>query len=274
MKPIIEIINLDFSYEDNQVLRNISLNISSGKITGIIGPNGSGKSTLLKLMSGIYRPQHGSVKVDGQLLSLWKRKELAQKIAVVPQDAYLPFTYTVSEMIMMGRTPYLGFFEMEKDKDYQIAEDMMRLTHTLAFGERNFEQLSGGERQRVLIARALVQEPEILLLDEPTTHLDIDHQVEIMDLIAKLNQEKGLTVVLVTHDLNIASFYSHQLAFIKNGALVAEGKPSEVITRENISTVYGLEVLILPHPKTGIPLVTFSSKTKVHSDAEDFSKPH
>ncbi len=256
MNSLIDIQNLVFNYGPQLVLKGISFSLNGGEINGIIGPNGAGKSTILKLACGILHPTHGEIYVDGKPIHRWKRRELARKIAYVPQDTQVPFTFSVTEIILMGRTPYMGLMEFESQKDFQIAEEMMRLTDTLHLADRYFDQLSGGERQRVLIARALVQQPDILLLDEPTTHLDINHQAEIMELVNRLNREHALTVILVTHDLNLASLYCSSLFLIKNGELIKEGNPSSVLTPELIYNTYGYGTMIIEHPIKKVPLVT------------------
>ena len=255
MNSVITLNHIYFSYGEQPVLHDISFSLTGGIITGIIGPNGSGKSTLLKLISAIYQPVSGTIEVAGKPLSHWSRRELSQQIAVVPQDTYVPFNYTVAEIIMMGRTPYLGMFGFEKKHDIEIALSIMETTHTLNLSDRYFDQLSGGERQRVLIARALVQEPKILLLDEPTTHLDINHQWEIMELVTRLNQEQQITVLMVTHDLNLAAFYCQHLVLIAQGEFITEGKPKDVIQYDHLKKAYGIRPVITQHPETGDPVI-------------------
>jgi iron complex transport system ATP-binding protein len=256
MNTILDINNLVFNYGPQPVLKGITLSVKEREISGIIGPNGAGKSTLLKLSCGILHPTHGEIKIYNKSLSKWKRRDLARKMAYVPQDTHVPFTFNVSEIVLMGRTPYMGLMEFESTKDFQIAEEMMKLTDTLHLADRYFDQLSGGERQRVLIARALAQQPDILLLDEPTTHLDINHQAEIMELVTKLNREHGLTVILVTHDLNLASLYCSTLFMMKKGEMVMEGSPSQVLTKELIFKTYGYGTMVIEHPIKKVPLVT------------------
>ncbi len=255
MTDLMAIENISFNYEESPILQDVTLTIRSGEVLGIIGPNGSGKTTLLRLLTGILHPRQGRILLEGKDLKQWKRKELTTRIAVVPQDTYIPFTYTVSEIVLMGRTPYLHLLEVESKHDFEIAGQMMQLTDTLEFSDRYFDALSGGEKQRVLIARALVQEPDILLLDEPTAHLDINHQIDILNLVKKLNREKQVAVVLVTHDLNTASLYTDRLMLLSKGQRVALGVPAEVITQDNIRNVYGTEVLIHRHPTSGVPQV-------------------
>lgn len=266
MQSHIKITNISFSYEKTPVLRGVNLDISKGERIGLIGPNGSGKSTILKLISKVLPLQSGSIEIKNHSIKKWRQKTLAQTVAIVPQDTYLPFMYTVEEIVLMGRSPHLGWLQFESEKDYQIAQNVMKRTNTYHLAGRFFNELSGGERQRVLIARALVQEPEILLLDEPTTHLDINHQQEVMDIVLSLNKEKGITTVLVTHDLNIASLYCNRLIMISAGEVKAVGSPAEVLTAVTLHNVYGITPQFLTHPKTSCPMVainpTISQNTK------------
>ncbi len=245
-----------FQYGGRWVLRDISFEVLAGEILGIIGPNGSGKTTLLKILDGILAPREGRVWLRETDIAQVGRKTLAKAIGVVPQDYSMFFPFSVEEIVLMGRTPHLGLLRFEGQRDFAIARRAMELTETAEFRTRGMGELSGGERQRVLIARAVTQEPEILLLDEPTTYLDIKHQVALFELMKTLHEKVNLTVVVVTQDINLAAQYCHRILLIKDGRSFTMGTPVEVITSENIRQVYETEVLVDAHPRTGLPRVT------------------
>ncbi|HPC74208.1 MAG TPA: ABC transporter ATP-binding protein [Syntrophales bacterium] len=245
-----------FQYNGRWVLRDISFEVGEGEFVGIIGPNGSGKTTLLKILDGILTPREGRVMLRDQDIARLNRETLAKVIGVVPQDYSMFFPFSVEEIVLMGRTPHLGLLRFEGRKDFAIARRAMELTETTEFRRRGMGELSGGERQRVLIARAVTQEPQILLLDEPTTYLDIKHQVALFQLMKTLHEQGNLTVIVVTQDINLAAQYCHRILLIKNGRSFSMGTPAEVVTEENIRQVYETHVLIDPHPRTGLPRVT------------------
>ncbi|MBU5425888.1 heme ABC transporter ATP-binding protein [Tissierella pigra] len=240
----LEVKDLSFSYGKKAVLKNISLNIEKGNFISIIGPNGSGKSTLLKNLNNLYKPDNGSIFLDGLNIKKVKPRELAMKIALVPQNTVIDYDFTVEDIVLMGRHPYKGRFQKEDESDYRIVNEAMEMTNTLYLKDRIITEISGGERQRVIIAKALAQNPSIILLDEPTSHLDINHQIEILNLLRKLNQEKGTTIVVVIHDINLASRYSDEIILIKDGQIKATGSPQKVITKENIEFAYNINVEI------------------------------
>ncbi len=240
----IEVKNLKFGYKEDLVLKDIFFDIKKGTFLSIIGPNGSGKSTILKILNNIYYPESASILIEGKDINKFKKKELARKIALVPQDTAINYEFTVEEVVLMGRHPYKGRFEMENKDDYKLVEDALKLTNTYYLKNRMITELSGGERQRVLIARALAQEPSIILLDEPTAHLDINHQIEILNLLKTLNREKGTTIVLVIHDINLGIRYSDEILMLNKGRILGRGKPEKVITKENIKEAYDLKVEI------------------------------
>jgi iron complex transport system ATP-binding protein len=236
---------VSFAYEPGMpVVRDVSLAIAAGDMLAIAGPNGSGKSTLLDLLSGVRVPGAGRVTLDGQDLRTLDRRALARAIAVVPQDAAITFPYTVAEIVLMGRAPHRRRFGIESPRDVAIAEQAMARTGVLSLAGRPITELSGGERQRVVIARALAQEPAILLLDEPTTHLDLRHAAEVMDLVGELNATDGTAVVAVLHDLTSAALYFRRLAFLRDGKVAAEGQPAAVVEPATIRAVYDAEVRV------------------------------
>ncbi len=252
---MIEVNSISFRYRNDWVLRDLSLQIGRGEFLGVIGPNGSGKTTLLKILCRLLSPQHGSVLFEGLPLEKMTRSEIAKQIAVVPQESYTLYPFLVMEIVLMGRTPYLGHLMFERPRDLEIARRAMEWTETLSISDRSIDEISGGERRRVLIARALAQEPKVILLDEPTANLDLHHQVEFLNLLLTLNREKGLTIFMASHDLNIAAEFCDRLILLQKGGIFRAGTPSEVITRENIESVYGCEVCVDPHPVTGVPTV-------------------
>lgn len=262
MPPVIEAEKIKYRYNHNSdwVLNGFSLDIEHGEIVGIIGPNGSGKTTVLKLLSKVLKPNHGNVILMGKDISSMKQRDIAKIVAVVPQGEISAFPFTAREVVLMGRSPHLNFWQMENEHDLRIADNAMALTDSLEIADRNIDELSGGERQRIIIARALSQEPKIMLLDEPTSFLDINHQVEIFDLIKRLNSERDLTVVIVSHDLNMASEYCDRLVLMKNGRAFRDGSPKDVITETNMKEVYEVNAIVSDNIITGAPHIVPVSK--------------
>ncbi|MFO8051765.1 MAG: ABC transporter ATP-binding protein [Thermoplasmatota archaeon] len=239
---MISVRDITFGYNGGDpVLRDINLELEKGGFLGILGPNGSGKSTLLGLMCGTLRPGKGEVTLDGMNVYSWSRKEIAKRIAVVPQESYLGFEYRVEEVVSMGRYPHIGRFSFIDPGGKEVVERAMEATETLDLREKTVDRLSGGERQRVMIARALAQEPGILMLDEPTKNLDIRHSLDIMELVGLWNKKRGLTVVAVLHDLDLASRYCSTCILLKDGRISSMGRTSFVIKPENIDRVFGVK---------------------------------
>jgi iron complex transport system ATP-binding protein len=249
--PVLSCAQVSFAYGTVEVLSAISCEVSAGKILGLLGPNGSGKSTLVRLMSGVRVPQMGRVIYDGRDLQTYSRDELARAIAVVPQETAIELPFSVLEVVLMGRSPYLGKFGFESMHDLAVAQRAMAHTGVASLATREVHALSGGERQRVILARALAQEPRILLLDEPTAFLDIKHQVAVYDLIKQLSREQGLAVVAILHDLNLAALYCDRLVLLKAGRVFCQGIPEQVLTYPNIKAVYETEVYIDLNDLTG-----------------------
>lgn len=255
MSSIIRLEKVWFSYPGRGIFVDLNFDLEKGEILGLIGPNSSGKTTLLRLMDGLLLPQKGRVLLHGQDLRSLSRTQIARHIAVVPQEIEIPFAFSVGEIVLMGRAPYLKRFRWEKAQDLKIAQEAMALTDVVDLEKRLFWDLSQGEKQRVLIARALAQEAEVILMDEPTSHLDLNHQIEVHELIQQLNRDKGLTILHISHDLNLAAEFSHRLVLLHKGAIFVVGKPEEVITEENIRQVYEMEVMIDKNPFCGAPRV-------------------
>jgi iron complex transport system ATP-binding protein len=235
--------NLFFSYQDRPVLHGISLSVSCGEMVGILGPNGSGKTTLLKIFSGVLRGQ-GEVQLKNKNIEEYKRPELSRLFAVVQQEPRLNFPYSAAEIVLMGRASYHSHLALETHHDLEVARTSMDLTDSLGFADRYLHELSGGEKQRVLIARALAQEPEILLLDEPSAFLDLKHQIQVFELLLRLNRERGLTIIAALHDLNLAALFFPRLVMLCNGRIHRDGAPDEVLTEKIIQDVYGIRVRI------------------------------
>ncbi len=260
---MIDVNSVSFRYLKDWVLQDISFQVGKGEFIGVIGPNGSGKSTLLKILYRLLSPQKGEVHFEFVPLKKMSRKDIAKKIAVVAQETYPLFPFRVMEIVLMGRSPYLGHLMFESERDLEIAKKAMEWTEILPISERPIDELSGGERKRVFIARALAQEPEVILLDEPTANLDIHHQIEFLDLILSLNRERGLTIIMASHDLNLASEFCDRLILLQKGGVYQIGTPGEVITRENIESVYGCGVWVDQNPVSGMPRISLLKK-EVH----------
>jgi iron complex transport system ATP-binding protein len=256
--------NVTLGYEERKVLSDISLEVFSGEVLGIVGPNGCGKSTLIKGITNVIPISGGDILFDGRSLFALPQNEIARHIAVVPQSASLPEAFTAFEIVLMGRTPHMGFLQYEGQKDIDIAVKAMELTDTLQLSERRAGELSGGERQRLTIARALTQQPEIILLDEPTSHLDINYQIETLELISDLCKRDGLAVLAALHDLNLAAQYCDRIIMLDKGSIFAEGSPSEVVTVLNVKQVYGADVCISSHPVNKLP-VTLITGNRGHN---------
>ena len=232
-------------------VRQVTVAIERGRIVGILGPNGSGKTTLLRLLAGILQPDAGTVTLEGRNLSSIPRASLARSIAVVPQETHLAFDYSVLEIALMGRYPHLGTFELEGPRDIAIARESLAATGTAALERRRFATLSGGEKQRVVIASALAQEAEILLLDEPTASLDVGAQFDVAALLTRLNRERRLTIVVATHDLNFAAALCGSLVMLSQGRVVAAGPTGDTLTSLSIQALYGVVADVYPHHAAG-----------------------
>jgi iron complex transport system ATP-binding protein len=253
---------VDCFYDSAKILENVRFSVKTGTFLGILGPNGSGKTTLLKSISRVLKPRKGMILLDDTDVYKMKSREVAKHMAVVPQDSSIAFSFTVLDVVLMGRTPHLSRLETESAKDLAIAKKAMEYTKTWYLAKRPVTELSGGEKQRVIIARALTQEPKILLLDEPTSHLDISNQLEILDLLKQLCTEKKLLIISVFHDFNLAARYCDSIIMLKQGKIVATGKSMETLTSKIIKNVFGIDVIVNRHPVTNLPYVIPISKPK------------
>ncbi|NLL71254.1 MAG: heme ABC transporter ATP-binding protein [Epulopiscium sp.] len=253
MKYPLRIQDLHWSFSEQRILDGVNLSIQKGKFYSIIGPNGSGKTTLLKNIGSILSPVKNTIFLEEQDITSLSRRKIAQKIASVPQNTEVDFSFTAFDIVLMGRTPYLGRFQGESKEDQKIAEEAMKMTHTWHFRSKKINELSGGERQRVIMARAIAQKTSLLLLDEPISHLDLQHQIEVMKMVKKLNQQQEVTVIAVLHDLNLAAEYSDIIILLHEGSILAMDHPKNVLTKERIKEAYGLEVYIMKNPMTQRP---------------------
>ncbi|GAA3402485.1 heme ABC transporter ATP-binding protein [Paenibacillus hodogayensis] len=250
---MIEVNGLSKSFDGKNVLDDVSFAVAAGETLGIIGPNGSGKSTLLKLLSGVEQADAGQIRLEGKPVKSYSRKELARWLAVLQQDALPPVGFTVREVVEMGRFPFQNWLGDEPDDQSALVEGIMEQLRLAPFASRSLEHLSGGERQRVALGKVMAQQPRLLLLDEPTTYLDIGYQMQMMDTVRRWQEKEGLTVVAVLHDLNLAAQYCDRLLMIHRGRLVRIGTPWEVLERGLIADVYETEPIVTAHPVTGCP---------------------
>ncbi|WP_413101793.1 ABC transporter ATP-binding protein [Streptomyces sp. Inha503] len=246
---------LTLAYEDRTVVDGLDLEIPDGEVTVIVGPNACGKSTLLRALGRLLRPRGGAVLLDGTDLARIPTKKIAQSVGLLPQTPVAPEAITVADLVSRGRQPHQRWWQQWSEEDERAVTDAMERTDVTALADRPVDELSGGQRQRVWIAMALAQETDLLLLDEPTTYLDISHQVEVLDLVRQLNHERGRTVVAVLHDLNQAARYADHLIAMKGGSIVARGRPEGIVTAELVHEVFGLDSVVVPDPVTGSPLV-------------------
>ena len=260
----LKVLDLSFFYNSVKALEEVSLEVRGGEVLGIIGPNGSGKTTLLKCMNRKLNPKMGVVLIEGKNILGMSRKEIAKNIGFVPQLSSISFPFTVFDIVLMGRYSYTKGFCREREEDLSITQKCLELTGIKHLSKRFITEISGGEYQKVIIARALAQEPKVLLLDEPTLHLDMNHQIEILDLVKNLAQRKRLVVAMVLHDLNLAARYSDKILILKKGKIFASGLPEEVLNMKNIEEVYGIEVEISRSNKNGfLNIIPISARKKL-----------
>lgn len=246
--------HLHIAYGDKMIVNNLNLRILDGKVTALVGANGSGKSTILKTLARIMQPSQGGVFLDGKSIAKMQTKEVAKQLAILPQNPVAPEGLTVSELVSYGRFPHQKGFGSLTKEDKEIIHWALEVTGMITFADRPIEQMSGGQRQRAWIAMALAQGTDILFLDEPTTYLDMAHQLEVFKLLERLNREEGRTIVMVVHDLNQASQYAHHIVAISQGEVVSEGAPQDVITCAMLQQVFGIHADVIVDPRTGAPL--------------------
>lgn len=255
MPVMLQVIDVHFSYNGLPVLRGLSLSVGPGELVGVVGPNGAGKTTLLRLIAGVLAPSSGHVLVSGLDLRSVRPAERARMVAAVPQSAQVPKGFSVLDVVLMGRNPHLGLLQWEGKRDLQIAASAMEQTGIAGLAERQATELSGGEQQRVVVAMALAQEAPVLLLDEPTSNLDLAHQQRVMELVRGICRERDGAVMVSMHDLTLAAQSCDRLVMLAEGRVSAEGTPAEVLTAENIRKAYGADVVVTQHPQSGDPVV-------------------
>jgi iron complex transport system ATP-binding protein len=253
---MLEATDISFAYARRggvaqRVLDSVSLDVQRGTVVGLLGPNGSGKTTLLRVISGVLKPQSGRVLIDGQPIEQLTRRALARRVAVVPQETHSTFDFSVIDIVLMGRYPHLGTFELEGASDQAIARDALAATGTTDLERRLFATLSGGEKQRVVIASALAQASDMLLLDEPTASLDLGYQLEIAALLRRLNTERGTTMIVSTHDLNLAAALCDRVVLLRQGRVMAQGTMEDTLTAANIRLLYGVDADVQYHSRAG-----------------------
>ncbi|MEU6118244.1 ABC transporter ATP-binding protein [Streptomyces sp. NPDC047117] len=253
--------NVTLAYDQRVIAENLSVDIPDNSFTVIVGPNACGKSTLLRALSRMLKPQAGSVLLDGSAISSQPAKKVARTLGLLPQSSTAPDGITVADLVSRGRYPHQGLLRQWSEEDERIVQESMDATGVGELGERYVDELSGGQRQRVWIAMALAQQTPLLLLDEPTTYLDIQHQIEVLDLCAQLHEEQGRTLVAVLHDLNHAARYASHIIAMRDGEVVAEGAPAEVVTADLIERVFRLKCQIIDDPETGTPLIVPAART-------------
>ena len=247
--------NVSVGYGADPVVRGLTLDVPDGLVTTIVGPNGCGKSTLLRTLARLLRPTQGRVRLDGRAIEDVGTREVSRRLALLPQSPLAPDGLLVRDLVGRGRHPHQRWFRQWSPSDEDVVERALRMTDTWDLRDRPIDQLSGGQRQRAWIAMTLAQDTDLVLLDEPTTFLDLAHQVEVLDLVRRLNRERGRTVAMVLHDLNLAARYSDLLVVMRDGAVVTQGAPGEVITAELLDDVFGLRADVLDDPRTGLPVV-------------------
>lgn len=255
MSTVLEFFSAAIGYPDRDVLEDVNLTLEAGEVLALVGPNGVGKSSLVKAASGILTPQAGRIEVDGRDVLTMEPGERARWIGVVPQAVKVPPVFTARQVVLMGRTPYMGWLDREGEADHELAEEAMRRTFTLSLADRMMGELSGGEQQRVLVARSLAQAPRVLLLDEPTAHLDLRHQDEVLQLVRKAARQDNIAVLIALHDLNLVARYSDRVALLSDGTVKHKGLPREVLTPERLAKAYGVKIHVMDHPLHGTPLV-------------------
>lgn len=261
--------NITFGYDRVPVLDDVTFDVLPGDFLSIAGPNGCGKSTLLRLLAGILQPDKGTLLLNQKPYSMFKRRDLARSVGFVPQDAQWLFPFTVMEVVLMGRTPYVGRWGFERRRDIELCEEALELTDITHLAGKPVTAISGGERQRTLIARALAQEPAVLLLDEPNAHLDLSHQLDVFRILHRQHQEKQLTILSVSHDLNLAAAFSTRVMMLMEtvpgggGKVVAQGTPEDVLTESMVEQVFRTRVLVDRHPLTSRPRISLDPASPV-----------
>ena len=262
---------LTLAYDRRTITRDLDVTVPDGSFTVVVGPNACGKSTLLRALARILKPASGTVVLDGEPIAGWPAKKLARTLGLLPQSSIAPEGITVADLVSRGRYPHQGLLRQWSPEDERVVQESMEATGVGELADRYVDELSGGQRQRVWIAMALAQQTPLLLLDEPTTYLDIQHQIDVLDLCAELHETQGRTLVAVLHDLNHAARYATHLIAMRGGEVVAEGAPGEIVTAELVERVFGLRCQVIPDPETGTPLVVPAARVRGARGAEKTS---
>ena len=253
--PTLAVEGVTVGYDERVVVHDMTLEVAPGKVTAIVGANGCGKSTLLRAMARLLRPRSGRVLLDGTPIDAMPSKQVATVLGLLPQSPVCPEGIAVADLVGRGRYPHQGWFRRWTAQDDEVVEQALRATDILDLADRPVDELSGGQRQRVWIAMALAQQTDVLLLDEPTTFLDVAHQVDVLDLLCDLNRDRGTTIVMVLHDLNLAARYADHLVALTDGRLYGQGAPGDVVTEQMVQDVFGMAARVVPDPVSGTPLV-------------------
>lgn len=263
----IQVKEVSLAYDDTPIIKQLHATIRAGEITTLVGPNGCGKSTLLRGLARLLKPSAGEVLLDGRAIHRLSTKELAKRLGILPQNPRAPEGLTVYELVAQGRYPHQGFFQQWSAEDEAVTQEAIGITNMIEFADRPLDTLSGGQRQRAWIAMALAQKTSILLLDEPTTFLDIGYQLEVMELVEKLNRERQMTILLVLHDLNQAARYSDRMIVLREGEIYADGSPDEVLTQDLLAEVFKVQAAIVTDPSSGTPVcLPFRTAAKRNDD--------
>lgn len=253
--PMLRISGMRFAYRERQIFENLDLHVNAGEVVGLVGPNGAGKTTLLRLISGVIEPDAGRIEVYGTDVSTVSSRWRARLVTTVPQTPHLPLNFRVLDLVLMGRNPHLPLLRWEGRQDLDVAYRAMSLADIGHLASRTLDTLSGGERQRAVVAMALAQEAPLLLMDEPTSNLDLSHQTKVLDMAVEAQAKLGGTVLIAMHDLSLAAQYCDRVVLLSEGAVYADGPPHDTLTAENVGRVYQAEVLVLTHPTRGTPVI-------------------
>ncbi len=254
---MIHIKNLKAGYSDKEIFKNLSLDFSPAEFVSILGPNGAGKSTLLKLINGFMKAESGEITISGKRVDKWSQQELAKIVTYIPQENFIQYNFTVEEIILMGRFPFISLWQNYSTKDREIVEKIIQDLDLQQLRHKYINQLSGGEKQRTLIARAIAQDSDYILLDETFSHLDINHQVEILNIMKSLHTEKGKSIIMVSHNINLSANYSQRMIALKGGELIADGTPEEVITTKNLDRLFDIKLGVVTNPLTLKPNIIY-----------------
>lgn len=254
---MIHIKNLKAGYADKEIFKNLNLDFSRAEFVSILGPNGAGKSTLLKLINGFMKPDSGEIEISGKRVDKWNPQELAKIVTYIPQENFIQYNFTVEEIILMGRFPFISVWQNYSSHDLDVVENIINELDLQRLRHKFINQLSGGEKQRTLIARAIAQDSNYILLDETFSHLDINHQIETLNIMKSLHADKGKSIIMVSHNINLSANYSQRIIALKDGELIADGSPTDVITSENLSKLFDIELGVITNPLTHKPNIIY-----------------